>query len=297
MTMPAVRTAATGLQPIPALQNCLAARPGSDTVAFLASGHQAVLLLLRSASDTTSKSSHSDADASTTGSSNNSGTLAASAVLRLGFGAGNAACCAAWDATGEWLAVGTTQQLHLFRCGRDGDEAVPVGSTQLRFTPKVQRITIRLFSADPTGTWSTSCCIDSWRKGCPIREPLRAWPELLGIASLQDVAVSWHPQNSSVTLAVGGAIGLAVFEATREVRPSHMLPKPHDNNTTRHSCACATNELYQPHIVEPCTLLRTGAFSCGRNLAQPLPRTGACAASAPWRAGCQFVQSPLAAAV
>lgn len=135
----------TTLQPFSAVQNCLTARPGSDMLAVLASGHQAVLLR-QSDTAVTNLDSSSDSGshaASRDGGSSGSGSLRAHAVMRLGFGANNGVCCAAWDASGIWLAVGTAQQLHLFHCGSSGGDVTPVGCTQLRFTPKDVAVSAR----------------------------------------------------------------------------------------------------------------------------------------------------------
>ena len=131
----------TGLQPVPSLRTCLSAQPGSSLLAVTASGHQVALLQLRvhasKASDAVDDAVDGGTAASTdSDSSSCHGALEAEVVLRLGFGAGNV-CCAAWDASGDWLAVGTAQQLHLFHRQAGSGDMVPTGSTQLRFTPKV----------------------------------------------------------------------------------------------------------------------------------------------------------------
>ncbi len=149
MAAVAMRSHAAGLQPIPVLQNSLTARPGTDTVALL-TRHQAVLLQLQhsdsdnSSSNSTRNGTSNGASASDAASCPTAGTggpaLEPRTLMRLCFGSGDAICCAAWDAGGAWLAVGTTQQLHLYRAGDGGDGAAvtPVGSMHLRFTPKVK---------------------------------------------------------------------------------------------------------------------------------------------------------------
>ena len=131
-------TMETGLRPVPSLTTCLAAQPGSGLLAVTASGHQVALLQWRVQASKASATVEDGSAASTGGgSSSSSSALEAEIVLRLGFGAGNPACCAAWDASGDWLAVGTAQQLHLFHCRAGRGTILPVGSTPLRFTPKV----------------------------------------------------------------------------------------------------------------------------------------------------------------
>lgn len=132
----AMHTVDTGLQPVSALRTCLAAQPDGDLLAVCASGHQVAILQLLVDSMTASELGGGAASGDTAGISGPSGVMKADMSLRLGFGSGNHVCCAAWDAGGAWLAVGTAQQLHLFSC-HARDKAVPAGSTQLRFTPKV----------------------------------------------------------------------------------------------------------------------------------------------------------------
>lgn len=138
MTRPSMLTVETGLRPVQSLSTCLAAQPGSDLLAVTASGHQVALLRLRVQNSKPSGAVDDGTTASTASDSSTiRGALEAESVLRLGFGAGNQACCAAWDASGDWLAVGSAQQLHLFHCRANGGTVVPMGSTPLRFTPKV----------------------------------------------------------------------------------------------------------------------------------------------------------------
>ena len=61
-------------------------------------------------------------------------------LARLAFCSGDTVCCAAWDASGKWLAVGTAQQLHLYRATKDSATAghiEAVASTALCFATKV----------------------------------------------------------------------------------------------------------------------------------------------------------------
>ena len=132
----------TGLQPVPSLSTCLSAQPGSSLLAMTASGHQVAFLQLRRPGSTASDAVDNAMDGGTATSTDSDsssclGALEAEVVLRLGFGASNNVCCAAWDASGEWLAIGTAQQLHLFHRQADSVNVVPMGSTQLRFAPKV----------------------------------------------------------------------------------------------------------------------------------------------------------------
>lgn len=153
-------TLETGLQPVPSLSTCLSAQPGSSLLAVMASGHQVALLQLRVHASKASDAVDDGTAASTDSDSSSSpSVLEAEAVLRLGFGAGNDVCCAAWDASGDWLAVGTTQQLHLFHRQAGSGNVVPMGSTQLRFTPKVWAIppkTRRAGSSSDLG--NVPCC-------------------------------------------------------------------------------------------------------------------------------------------
>jgi hypothetical protein len=138
MTRTAMLTVDTGLHPVPSLSTCLVAQPGSGVLSVTASGHQMALMQMHvhasEASDTVDDGTAASADSD---SGSPPKRLEAKLVLRLGFGAGNPARCAAWDVGGDWLAVGTAQQLHLFHCRAGSGNIVPVGSAQLRFTPKV----------------------------------------------------------------------------------------------------------------------------------------------------------------
>jgi hypothetical protein len=135
-----MQIASTGLQPAPLLRNCIAAQPGSSLLAIILSGHQVALAQMMEGHDVPPVSERSGT-AAVARSDNDAyslpGSLRAVILLRLAFGARNHVCCAAWDASGSWLAVGSVQQLHLFQYHADRRDLVPMGSTQLRFTPKV----------------------------------------------------------------------------------------------------------------------------------------------------------------
>lgn len=268
----------TTLQPVPALQNCLAARPGTDTLAVLAGGHQAVLLQLSDAASATldSGSDGGSHAASREGGSSASGSLRAHAVMRLGFGADNGVCCAAWDASGTWLAIGTAQQLHLFRSGSSGGDVTPVGCTQLRFTPKVGVCEM------PRG--STAACQEASNREhtlnsadlrdsascrtllCQQEQQMGRWCWQLGAPSaLQSLRLSRRCATPSRTLQT---LSYIIADATR-VHAEHVPELPLQN--------------IPDDILVVCSRPR-------QQVAAASLRTGSCAGCAPWQGGCQCVQ-------